>query len=438
MDIFQVDAVAISWILTIYMVSTGMVMPLTGFLGERYGKKRVYMTGLIIFILGSLIGAMSSSLGMIIFARAIQGAGGGLIMPTAMTLIFNAFPRNERGLAVGIFGIALMVAPAIGPTVGGIMIEFFAWQFLFIVNIPFTVIGFLFSIKYLKETEKNPTLKFDVVGFILITLGIGSILYALGNASTLALLLSPLNITLLISGIVLIFVFIKYESKQEQPLLDLSIFKIPTYAVSIAATASASIGLFSGIFLLPLLLQQVYGLGEVQTGLLFLPAALVSGIFMSFGGRILDRKGPKYVVPVGLFILGGLTIYLGFNTLTTSFWAILVINALRSAGLGMSNMPAATAGLNSVEDHQVGQGSAINNIMRQITASFAVVFFSIYYEVRRAHLFSNNLDMQQASLQSINEAFIVAGVIILIVAPISFILKGEQDSRGNKRKKESA
>lgn len=435
MEIFQVDAVAISWILTIYMVATGMVMPLTGFLGEKYGKKKVYMTGLLVFIVGSLIGTFSSSLWMIILARAIQGAGGGLIMPTAMALIFNAFPKHERGLAVGIYGIALMVAPAIGPTVGGMLITFFDWPYLFITNLPFTIMGFLFSIKYLKETEKNPTLKFDVIGFILITLGIGSILYALGNSPTLALLLSPINVTLLIGGFVLIVAFIKYESTQEQPLLDLSIFKIPTYAISIAATSCASIGLFSGIFLLPLLLQQVYGIGEVQTGLLFLPAALMSGIFMSIGGRILDVKGPKYVVPLGLFIMGSLTVLLGFNTLATSFWTILMINVLRSAGLGMANMPASTAGLNAVKDHQVGQGSAINNILRQMTASFTIVFFSIYYEVRRGTLFAHNIEFRQASLQAINEAFIIAGVIILLVMPFAFFLKGPQDLQKSKPKK---
>src|SRR5690625_2532741 len=137
MKLFDVVAVALSWILTIFMVSTGMTMPLTCFLRDRYGKKRIYMTGLSIFIIGSMMGAMSTTLGMIIFSRAIQGAASGVMMPIAMTLIFNAFPRSERGLAMGIYGIAAMMAPAIGPAVGGIVIEFFTWPFLFLFNIPF-------------------------------------------------------------------------------------------------------------------------------------------------------------------------------------------------------------------------------------------------------------------------------------------------------------
>lgn len=427
MRLFDTDAVAVSWLLTIFMVSMGMTMPLTGYLGDRFGKKRIYIIGLIIFTAGSIMGALSPNLGMIIASRAVQGTAGGLMMPIAMALIFNAFPRNERGLAVGIYGVAAMVAPAIGPTVGGIVIAYFEWPFLFLFNIPFAAIGILFCLRYLKPTEKNPDLKFDLLGFLLITTGVGSILYALGRGSTLELLLSPISLSCVVAGAILIVMFVKYELKQEQPLLNLTIFKIPTYSVSIAVTATASIGLFSGIFLLPLLIQEVYGLSEVQTGLLFLPAALLSGVFMTLGGKVLDLKGPRYVVPVGLLLLGGFTLALGFNTMSTSFWLILILHCIRSAGLGMCNMPATTAGMNTIPENQVAQGSAMNNVIRQIFSSFGIVFFSIYYEVRRAQLFANTIETQQASLQALNEAFMIAGIFILLMIPVSFIMKGTND-----------
>lgn len=427
MDIFQADAVEISWMLTIFMVSMGMTMPLTGYLGDRFGKKRVYIIGLVIFMIGSISGALSVNLTMVIISRAIQGTAGGLMMPIAMALIFNAFPKRERGIAMGIYGIAAMVAPAIGPTVGGVVIEFFTWPFLFLFNIPFGLAGIFFCLKFLKLTEKDTSLKFDLVGFILITSGVGFILYALGRGSTLELLFSPTSFGLIIVGLACIITFVKYESKQKQPLLNLEIFKIPTYSVSIAVTATASIGLFSGIFLLPLLIQEVYGLSEIQTGLLFLPAALLSGVFMAMGGKILDKKGPKFVVPIGLVILGGFTLALGFNTLATSFWLIIVLNCLRSAGLGMCNMPATTAGMNAIPDTQVAQGSAMNNVIRQIFSSFGIVFFPIYYEVRRAQLFAEDIETQQATLQTLNEAFIIAGAFILIMVPVSFIMKGTEE-----------
>lgn len=423
MVLFNADAVTVSWILTIYMVATGMTMPLTGYLGDRFGKKRIYLLGLTLFMLGSVGGALSPSLEFIIAFRAMQGMAGGLMMPIAMALIFQAFPKNERGLAVGIYGIAVMIAPAIGPTIGGVVIEFFHWPYLFLFNIPFAILGLLFSYKYLQPTEQDRTIKFDYIGFILITIGIGSILYALGQASTLALLLAPKSMILIVVGILFLGVFVWYELRQEQPLLNLTIFKIPTYTVSIAITSVCSIGLFSGIFLIPLLLQHVYELGEIETGLLFLPAALVSGVFMSLGGRMLDKKGPRAVIPIGLLILATFTLMLGFNTMTTSFFTILLLNSLRSAGLGMANMPSTTAGMNAIPDQFVAQGSAMNNIIRQMASSFSIVGFSIYYEVRKAHLFTQDIPMNEAALQTLNESFIIASIAIFIVLPFSFILK---------------
>ncbi|MFG6117182.1 MDR family MFS transporter [Halobacillus sp. MO56] len=434
MEIFDANAVDVGWMLTIFMVSMGMTMPLTGYFGDRFGKKKVYLTGLSIFIIGSISGSLSPSLGMIILSRAIQGMAGGLMMPIAMALIFNAFPRNERGLAVGIYGISVMVAPAIGPTIGGVIIQYFAWPWLFLFNIPFGLLGIILSGKYLKPTKTKPDLKFDAVGFVIVTAGIGAILYALGRGRTLELLMSPLNMVLIVGGILALIAFVFYENRQEQPLLNLSVFKVPTYSISILVTSAASIGLFSGIFLLPLLIQNVYGLGEIKTGLLFLPAAAASGLFMSLGGRLLDKKGPKFVVPPGLAIMAAATLGLSFLSLDTPFWWILLLNTIRGMGMGMGNMPATTSGMNAIPEHLVAQGSAMNNILRQISSSLGIVFFSIYYEVRRAAIeASTSLDTQAATLQTLNEAFLVSAIILIIAVPFSFILKGVESDKNEKQ-----
>ncbi|UOQ91819.1 multidrug efflux MFS transporter [Halobacillus shinanisalinarum] len=433
-DIFSSNAVAVGWILTIFMVSMGMTMPLTGYFGDRFGKKKVYMVGLCIFIIGSLCGVFSQTLGMIIFSRAIQGMAGGLMMPIAMALIFNSFPRNERGLAVGVYGVAAMVAPAIGPTVGGFIIQFLDWPWLFAFNIPFGLIGLILSSKFLERTETDPTKRFDYIGFLIITLGIGSILYALGRGRSVDTLVDPLNIVLVTGGLAALVLFVFYENRQEDPLLNLTVFKVPTYTVSILVTSSASIGLFSGIFLLPLLIQNVYGLSEVMTGLLFLPAAVASGVFMSIGGRLLDKKGPKYVVPPGLAIMAAATIGLGMLQLSTPYWLILALNTIRGLGMGMGNMPATTSGMNAIPESLVAQGSAMNNIIRQISSSLGIVFFSIYYEVRRAQIATApDIDMQAATLQTLNEAFLVSAGVLILAIPFSFILKGVQEDKQFKR-----
>ncbi|GEN46269.1 DHA2 family efflux MFS transporter permease subunit [Alkalibacillus haloalkaliphilus] len=428
MHIFDSDAVGVSWILTIFMIAMGMTMPLTGYLGDRFGKKTIYIVGVLLFTFASILGAMSQTLSMIIIARAIQGIAGGLMMPNAMALIFNAFPKNERGFAVGTYGISVMIAPAIGPTVGGVIAESFNWIFLFLVNLPFALLSLFFSIKYLKPTPSNPSIRFDYIGFIMVTLGVGSVLYVLGQGRELEALVSLNNALLLVVGIILIIVFVKYELRREQPLLNLRVFKIKTYRYSIFVTSASSIGLFSGLFLIPYMIQEAFELGMIATGLIFLPSALVSGLFMNIGGKLLDKKGPRVVIPTGLAILSGASLAFGFIELTTAFWVIVVIYIVHGAGLGFGNMPATTAGMNKIPEHLVAQGSAMNNLIRQFASSLGIVFFSVYYELRRGHMILlDEYTVQEATLQAINEAFIIAAVIIALAIPAAFKMKGVED-----------
>ncbi len=429
MEIFQADAVAASWIITIFMLTTGMTLPLTGYLGERFGKKQVYLTGLGMFIIASLMGSFAWSLSSIIFFRSLQGIAGGLMMPLSMALIFDEFPKNERGLATGIWGIAAMMAPTIGPTIGGLVIEFGSWHWLFLMNIPTGLLGFLLGLRFLSSTKSNASLRFDAVGFITVTAGLGSLLYALGRISTLADLASTVNLSLLAAGAVLLVAFVFYELRQPEPLLQLTIFKAPTYRYSIAIASVQSIGLFSGILLIPLLVQMVYGYGPITTGLVFLPSALFTGIFMTVAGRILDRKGPKGVITAGLIITGISTLMLGMLSLDSPLWVIFILMMLRGMGLGLSNMPATTAGLNAIPDHLVSQGSAMNNVMRRVSSSLAIVIASIYFEVRRAHLFAAGMSTELSSLQALNEGFLMIGILVLLMIPAGLKMQKPREVR---------
>lgn len=405
MEIFNADAVSVSWVITIFMISMGMTMPLTGYLGERFGKKKIYLLGLALFLCFSFLGSLAWNLSSIIAFRSLQGMAGGLMMPLSMALIFEVFPKNERGLATGVWGIAIMMAPTIGPTIGGTVVQFGSWQWLFLMNIPTGIVGLLLGLKYLKSTERDPHLRFDTFGFVTVTLGVGAILFAFGRVSELADLQSIVNISLFVVGILSIIIFVRHELKVEDPLLNLKIFKIPTYSISNVVNGVQAAGLFSGIFMIPLLVQSVYGHSPVTTGLVMLPSALFSGIFMTIAGRILDRRGPRGIVVVGLFITGAMTVLLGMLTMQSPLWMIFVLMMVRGMGLGLSNMPATTAGLNSIPDSLVAQGSAVNNLLRRISSSLAIVLISIYFEVRRTQLFALGHTMEAGSLKAINESF---------------------------------
>ncbi|MBU9723670.1 MULTISPECIES: MDR family MFS transporter [Bacillaceae] len=433
MNVFGTDAVATGWIITIFMVTMGITMPITGYLGDRIGKKQLYMLGLLLFVIGSLLGSISWSLPSLIVFRGLQGIGGGMMMPIAMALIFEVFPRKERGLATGVYGIAAMMAPTIGPTLGGVIIEMGSWQWLFLCNIPTGILGLVFSAIYLKRTVKVTNISFDLSGFVTVTLGVGAILFALARVSEFTHLRDPLNILLFILGAFAMWLFIRIENNKEQPLLDLSIFKVPAYTYSVLVGSVSSISLFGGIFLLPLLIQNVYGYGAIMTGLTFLPSALLTGIFMTVGGRALDKKGPSLVVTLGLSLIALATVFLGFLSMESGLWIIFLLNAIRGIGMGLSTMPSTTAGMNAIPEQFVSRGSAMNNVLRQMSSSLGIVFFSIYFEVRRSQIEAvNGLTIQEASLQAINEGFIVMAVLTIITIPLGLLLGKEYKKQQQK------
>ncbi len=422
MEVFQSDAVSTGWVITIFMVTMGMTVPITGYLGDRFGKKKLYIIGLTIFVIGSVLGSFSWNLSSLIFFRGLQGMGGGIMMPLSMALIFEAFPRNERGMATGVWGIAAMMAPTIGPTVGGILLETTSWHYLFWCNVPIGLLGLWFAVRYLPDTSPNRSVTFDRYGFVTVTAGVGMILLALGRMSELAHLLMPINILLILLGLSLLIVFVQIEKRVSQPLLDLSLFRIPAYSYSVVIASITSISLFAGIFLIPLLIQQVYGLSAIMTGLIFLPSALLTGLFMTVGGRILDRKGAGGVVTSGLIILSVSTVALGFLTLETSLIFIFVMMAIRGIGAGLSTMPATTTGMNAIPDPLISRGSALNNVLRQMSSALGIVFISIYFEVRRGQL-AGVMSTEEASLKAINEGFIVIGLLTAITIPAAFLLE---------------
>lgn len=430
MKVFESDAVATGWVITIFMVTMGMTMPITGYLGDKWGKKRLYLIGLALFVLGSILGSFSWNLPSLIVFRGIQGIGGGIMMPLSMALIFQTFPRKERGVATGVWGIAAMMAPTIGPTIGGIIIETGSWHYLFLCNVPFGIIGLWFAAKYLKETELNQGIAFDKYGFLTVTMGVGCILLALGRTSSIDHLTNWVNLLLIIVGVFFLYLFVKVEQKQTQPLLELSIFRIPAYTYSTIVSAVTSLSLFGTIFLIPLLLQHVYGYGPVATGLVFLPSALLAGVFMTIGGRVLDKRGATGVVTSGLAITAIVTFFLGIMTLEISLVIIIILMALRGIGMGFSSMPATTAGMNVIPEQMVSRGSAMNNVIRQMSSALGIVFISIYYEVRRTQLFAMEISTESANLQAINESFLLLALLTAIAIPAGYLLGKKAKEEG--------
>ncbi|WP_020407118.1 MDR family MFS transporter [Hahella ganghwensis] len=422
MESFDIGAITASWIITGFMISMGMTMPLTAYLSHRYSKRSVYLAGLALFIAGSCTGTLATDMPWIVTARVLQGIAGGLMIPLSLALIFEVYPIEQRGRITGIWGTAVMLAPAVGPALGGLLLQFFSWQVLFAMNIPVGILGLVIGFTCLPADEKREPRQFDWPGFLLVTLGVGIMLTVLSRFRDQTALADPLNIGLLMVAGVCLIQFIRVELTKQHPLLNLRIFAIPSYSLSVVIAVVHAVGMFSCIMVLPLLMQTVLGYGPAWTGLALLATAVFASAFVNVGGKTLDTKGPRGIVSIGLLITALATMAFGWIGISTSLWVIILLMAARGIGIGLSYMPVTTAGLNAIPENLVAQGSAMNNILRRVIASIAIVTASIYFEIRSAHLTFSGISTSQSGLTAINEIFLTVGLLLLLAMPLALLL----------------
>jgi EmrB/QacA subfamily drug resistance transporter len=371
MAVFGVSLDDVKWVLTSYTLALGAIIPLTAFLAETFGSKKIYMFALAMFTLGSLLcGFAWSNTTMIVF-RVIQALGGGMIMPVGMAIILNIFPPEERGTAMGFWGIASMAAPALGPTLGGYIIEKLDWRLIFNLNVPIGIFGVVFTGLVLKESPTKPLKNFDYIGFVTSTVGLVSILYVLGEGASIdwTEIKNPLLMTL---GCLSLVIFAVNELTHPNPLLELRTFQIHDFAISQMVTCVTTLAMMGGMYVLPLFLQNIRGYTPMQTGLILFPSAIASGVMMPISGRIFDRFGAKAVTIVGLTVLGISSALLAFISMDTARETIVCLALLRGVGMGLSMMPVNTAGMNAIPPKWVGRASAISNTVRQVMAAVSV------------------------------------------------------------------
>ncbi|WP_297421173.1 DHA2 family efflux MFS transporter permease subunit [Clostridium sp.] len=382
MAVFGVSLDDIKWVITSYSLALGAIIPLTGYLQEILGSKRIYVFALAMFTIGSMLCGISWSNSSMIVFRVIQAIGGGMIMPVGMSIIYQIFPREKIGLALGFWGIAAMAAPAIGPTLGGYIIEKLDWRLIFNVNVPVGVVGVVLATILLKGSERKPFKSFDIIGFLSSTIGLVSILYVLGEGSSIdwSKLENPMLMTL---GCLSLVLFVVNELTHPDPLLDLRVFKLFDFTISQIITAVLTLAMMGGVYVLPLFLQNVRGYTAMEAGIIMLPGAVVMGIMMPISGNLLNKVGVRALVIPGLIILAGASYELATAiNMNSSREHIIFVNCIRSIGIGLSMMPISTTGMNAVPAHLISRASALSNTLRQVAGAVSITFMSTIMEGR--------------------------------------------------------
>jgi DHA2 family multidrug resistance protein len=386
-SVFGGSLSTVQWVLTGYTLIQGVATPLTPFLANRWGAKRLYLIGLATFTGFSAMCGLAWSLPVLIFFRLLQGMGGACLMPVAIVLLYSVFPPQERGMAMGIMGVPLLFAPALGPTLGGYLITYANWQLIFYINVPIGIIGIILGIVLLRDVPREAPMRFDFAGFLLIATGLGSVLYAFSQVSSdgwdSTTVLGFLGFGLVA---LLLFVLVEFERIDEgkQPLLNLRIFGDRAFTPSIIASSFVTFILFGGLFMVPLYLQSLRGLSPFQTGLLLLPQALVSVVVAVVGGRLTDKFGTVPIVLPGLIILAyplwGLT-HLSTDTPYGWFQMLLIMRGLE---MGLVAQPLMRASLVRIPPGpQLNQATALSTVTRFVTSSISTAILGTYLQTQQ-------------------------------------------------------
>ncbi|HCI82832.1 MAG TPA: MFS transporter [Ktedonobacter sp.] len=382
---FGANLTSVQWVLTAYTLVQGVATPLTAFLAQRLGQKRLYLIALVGFTVGSALCGLAFNLPMLIFFRVIQGAMGAFMSPLAITLLYSEFPPQERGVALGALGVPILLAPAFGPTVGGYIVTFLGWQLIFYINVPIGIIGVIMGIIFLRESRIEARTRFDIPGFILSAVGLATLLYGLSDASTDGWGSTKVLSCLIFGGLMLIvFVIVELQIafRGGQPLLDLRVFSNFPFTTANIASVFVTFALYGGLFLVPVYLQDLRGLSAFQAGLLLLPQAFASMVASLVAGRLVDRIGVRWVIIPGLIILTFAMWLFTFMNVNTPFGTFQIWLIVRSFALGFCFQPLSVAAFSEIPNPRLPQATSVNTTIRFVVSSLAVAVIATIVQTR--------------------------------------------------------
>jgi DHA2 family multidrug resistance protein len=447
---FGADIHDVQWIVTIYMLTQAAVIPTAPYLTARLGGKRAYVWTLSAFLVGSLLCGLAWNLPTLIFFRFIQGIGGGILLPMVMTLLYEAFPPEERGTATSIMGVPLMIAPMLGPVLGGYLVSMFGWPSVFFINVPLGIVAVVIAQKVLRQTpSESQKTRFDVSGFLTAAFGSAMLLYAIASITSSNVTIN--TISLLCVSIMLLLAFVAIElfkaRNGREPLLDLHRFGDRTFTFSTLTQVLNFFVRFGILFLIPIYLQTLHQETPLQAGAIQATQALATMAILPFGGRLADRIGPRPVVIVGLLIFAGATALLMTLTLTTPIWKIVGMLLLLGCASGLlQQIPVAAMSRIKKEEHkEVANGSTLMVVLQSTAAPLGVAFFSSIVQGRsqqfNMHLASQAITGELLRLQStlfaMHWSFLLATLLLLVAVGMMCLVPSRRKDTNEQPERDS-
>ncbi|HHC9644652.1 TPA: DHA2 family efflux MFS transporter permease subunit [Staphylococcus aureus] len=468
---FNISASTGQWLMTGFMLVNGILIPITAYLFNKYSYRKIFLVALVLFTIGSLICAISMNFPIMMVGRVLQAIGAGVLMPLGSIVIITIYPPEKRGAAMGTMGIAMILAPAIGPTLSGYIVQNYHWNVMFygmfIIGIIAILVGFVWFKLYQYTT--NP--KADIPGIIFSTIGFGALLYGFSEAGNKGWGSVEIE-TMFAIGIIFIILFVIRELRMKSPMLNLEVLKFPTFTLTTIINMVVMLSLYGGMILLPIYLQNLRGFSALDSGLLLLPGSLIMGLLGPFAGKLLDTIGLKPLAIFGIAVMTYATWELTKLNMDTPYMTIMGIYVLRSFGMAFIMMPMVTAAINALPGRLASHGNAFLNTMRQLAGSIGTaILVTVMTTQTTQHLsaFGEELDKTNpvvqdhmrelasqyggqegamkvllqfvnklATVEGINDAFIVATIFSIIALILCLFLQSNKKAKATAQKLEAS
>jgi len=374
---FHTTLTTIQWVATGYTLALATVIPLSGWIADRFGTKRLYMASIALFVVGSSLSGLAWSSGTIIFFRVLQGLGGGMIMPAGMTILTRAAGPHRIGRVMAIMGVPMLLAPVVGPILGGWLVTDASWRWIFFINLPIGIVALISALRILPRDISASEHKLDVVGLLLLSPGLALTIYGLAESNSSGGFGSGRVLIPLVVGLGLIATFVWHGLRESEALIDLRLFASRVFSTSSITLVLMVIAVFGSFLLLPLYFQAVRGESALQSGLLLAPQGFGAMLAMPAAGQLSDKTGSGKIVPFGMLIIAASVLWLTQIGPHTSFVAIAVDLFFNGIGMGLAMMPVFTGALQSITGAAVARANTTLNILQQTGASIGTAILSV-------------------------------------------------------------
>ncbi len=429
MTVLQITPTTAQWLTTAYLLTLGILVPISGLLLQWFTTRQLFITAVSFSIVGTLLAAIAPSFEFLLTARVVQAIGTALLLPLMFNTILVIIPAERRGAAMGLIGLVIMVAPAVGPTIAGLLIENLSWHWIFWLSLPFLAAALICGILFMQNVSKVTKPKIDALSVLLSSLGFGGIVFGFSSAGEEGGWGSEKVIIAIAVGVIALVLFVIRQMNMKQPMINLRAFRYPMFTVGVIMIFICMMVILSSMLILPMYLQQGQGYTAFKAGLLLLPGGIINGLMSPIMGRLFDKYGPKWLVIPGLIVVGASLWFFSSITATSTVVFVIVLHSTLMIGVSMIMMPAQTNGINQLPMEFYPDGTAIMNTLQQVAGAIGTALaVSIMTSGTESYLktAANPADPANAIAaftHGVQNAFIFGMIMAVIGLAVSFFLK---------------